>query len=241
MTPRNIICMKWGTKFGPHYVNRLFRMTQNHLSLPHRFICFTDDAEGIDEGVEIMPLPDVTFKKGPERGWNKLGVLTERLGDLEGQALFLDLDVLIIGSLDDFFTPEGEFFIIKDWDFNNYVGNSSVFRFDIGKHADVLQNFEENEHAIRKSFRNEQAYLSHAMLEKKILNYWDKSWCVSFKRHCLRPFPLNWFMEPKRPQDVKVLIFHGHPHPEEACKGYTAKLGWRRIKPTKWINDYWDV
>ena len=47
---KNVICIKWGTKFGPEYVNRLYKMVQKNLSLPHRFVCFTDSAEGLAEG-----------------------------------------------------------------------------------------------------------------------------------------------------------------------------------------------
>lgn len=237
----NIVCMKWGTKFGPQYVNRLYKMVEKNLTLKHRFICFTDDATGIDAGVEIMPLPQVIFEDGPERGWRKLGILSSSLGDLKGQALFLDLDILILRNIDDFFKVDGEFLIIKDWDFKNYIGNSSVFRFDIGKHADVLKYFEENRFQIRKQFRNEQAYLSYAMMKKGILKYWDKKWCVSFKRHCLKKFPINYFKAPELPKDAKILIFHGHPNPEEAFKGFTSKFGFRHVNPTLWLNDFWKV
>lgn len=237
----NIVCMKWGTKFGPQYVNRLYKMVEKNLTLKHRFICFTDDATGIDAGVEVMPLPQVIFEDGPERGWRKLGILSSSLGDLKGQALFLDLDILILRNIDDFFKVDGEFLIIKDWDFKNYVGNSSVFKFDIGKHADVLKYFEENRFQIRKQFRNEQAYLSYVMMKKGILKYWDKKWCVSFKRHCLKKFPINYFKAPELPKDAKILIFHGHPNPEEAFKGFTSKFGFRHVKPTLWLNDFWKV
>ena len=121
------------------------------------------------------------------------------------------------------------------------IGNSSVFRFDIGKHADVLKYFEENRFQIRKQFRNEQAYLSYAMMKKGILKYWDKKWCVSFKRHCLKKFPINYFKAPELPKDAKILIFHGHPNPEEAFKGFTSKFGFRHVKPTLWLNDFWKV
>ena len=35
---RHIICMKWGTKYGPEYVNRLRSMVRRHLKRPHRFV-----------------------------------------------------------------------------------------------------------------------------------------------------------------------------------------------------------
>lgn len=236
---RNVICMKWGNKFGAQYVNRLYKMVQTNLTLEHRFVCFTDDATGFDKGIEVFDIPKVIFKDGPERGWNKLAPLSKKLGDLEGIALFLDLDVLILNNIDDFFKKEGEFLIIKDWDFKNYVGNSSVFRFEIGTHSDILEYFEKHTDEIREKFRNEQAYLSWSMKEKGIIKYWDKNWCISFKRHCLRPFPLNYFLAPKLPEDAKILIFHGHPNPEEAFKGYTGKFGFRKVKPTLWMEKYW--
>ena len=30
---RNVICIKWGTKFGPEYVNKLYKMVEKNLSL----------------------------------------------------------------------------------------------------------------------------------------------------------------------------------------------------------------
>ena len=49
---RNVICIKWGNKFGADYVNRLYKMVEKNLTLEHRFVCFTDDSKGIVEGVE---------------------------------------------------------------------------------------------------------------------------------------------------------------------------------------------
>ncbi|MFI3301418.1 MAG: hypothetical protein R3Y28_08390 [Candidatus Gastranaerophilales bacterium] len=238
---KNIICMKWGDKFGAEYVNKLYNMVQNNLTIPHRFICFTDNSEGLHEGIEVRDLPGMDLdEKLPERGWRKLTVFQEQLADLKGQALFLDLDVVITDNIDKFFEVEGEFVIIKDWDFeNDIIGNSSVFRFDIGKYPDVLTNFIENGEDIRKTHRNEQAYLSHAIHQKGILKYWPAEWCVSFKRNCLQKFPLNFFLEPKLPANTKILIFHGRPTPEQAFKGYCGKMGMRYVKPTKWLSKYW--
>ena len=239
---KNIICMKWGDKFGPEYVNRLYAMVEKNLTIPHRFVCFTENAKGLNENIEVRPLPEMSLDKDlPERGWRKLTVFQEKLADLEGQALFIDVDVVIKGSIDAFFEEEGEFLIIKDWDFpKDIVGNSSVFRFDIGKYPDILTNFIENGEAVRTRHRNEQAYLSYAVHQKGILKYWPSSWCISFKRGCLRKFPMNFFLQPKFPQDAKIIIFHGRPTPSQALKGYWGKMGLRYVKPTKWIANYWE-
>ena len=76
---KNVICIKWGTKFGPEYVNKLYKMVQKNLSLPHRFVCFTDNAEGIVDGVEIRPLPELNDEGIPDRMWKKLTVFNKEL------------------------------------------------------------------------------------------------------------------------------------------------------------------
>ena len=162
---RNILCMKWGVKYGPEYVNRLYGMVHRNLQGPFRFICLTDKADGIRSEVECFPIPALALPAGiPERGWNKLTTFSADLCDkygLQGSVLFLDVDVVITGALDDFFTHPGSFLIIHDykrpW---RITGNSSVYRFEAGAHPDVLDYFRAHFAEIRQQFRNEQAYLS---------------------------------------------------------------------------------
>ena len=77
--------------------------------------------------------------------------------------------------------------------------------------------------------------------DKGILKYWDKGWCVSFKRKCLQPFPMNFFKMPKDPVDAKIIVFHGRPTPEQAYTGFCGKGGLRYVKPTLWLEKYWNV
>ena len=238
---KNVICIKWGDKFGPEYVNRLYHMVSKNLKIPHRFVCFTDNSESIDSNVEIRPLPEFDENRNiPDKGWRKLSLFGKELADLSGTTLFLDLDVVIRSDLAPFFEEEGEFLIVKDWDFpNDIIGNSSVFRFEVGVHSDILENFYKEGNTIRERYKNEQAFLSYEMHRKGILKYWNKDWCVSFKRSCLQPFPLNYFKEPKDPVNAKIIVFHGRPTPEQAYKGYAGKGGLRYVKPTKWLDKYW--
>lgn len=240
---KNVICIKWGNKFGAEYVNRLYKMVQKNLSIPHRFVCFTDNSEGLLEGIEVRELPP--YSDNPhigDKGWRKLSLFNEQLADLRGIALFLDLDIVIRQSLDPFFEVEGDFIICKDWDFpNDIIGNSSVFRFEVGKHPDVLENFYKLGNEIRNDYKNEQAFLSYEMHRKGILKYWDSAWCVSFKRSCLQPFPMNFFKMPNDPIEAKIIVFHGRPTPEQARAGYNGKGGLRYVKPTTWLDKYWEA
>ena len=80
---KNVICIKWGTKFSFEYVNRLYKMVEKNLTVPHRFVCFTDDSEGILEEIETRPLPELNDTGLPEKAWKKLGLFTNQLADLE--------------------------------------------------------------------------------------------------------------------------------------------------------------
>ena len=237
---KNIICMKWGEKFDAGYVNRLYEMVEKNITIPHRFVCFTDNPQGINPKIETFPIPPLKEDGIPDRMWKKLTVFNKELYDLKGTALFLELDIIIRQSLDPFFEEEGEFLIIKDWDFpDDIIGNSSVFRFEIGKHPEVLEHFYGLGTAIRKHFKNEQAFLTYEMFEKGVLKYWNSDWCVSFKRCCLYKFPVCYFKVARDPQEAKIVIFHGKPNPKQAYKGYFGKFGFRYIKPVKWLDKYW--
>ena len=102
---RYIICMKWGTKYGAEYVNRLYNMVNRHLTLPFQMVCLTDDSTGIDTNVKCYPIPELNLPSNiPERGWKKLTTFSPELYDLKGTALFLDIDIVIVDNIDCFFT-----------------------------------------------------------------------------------------------------------------------------------------
>lgn len=239
MVPVNVLCMKWGIKYSAEYVNRLHRAVARHLSLPHRFVCLTDDAAGLNPGIETFPIPDMPVDiRGPERGWTKILTFGESLYDLQGKCLFLDLDVVIVASIDEFFTLSGEVLIIKDWLKRDGTGNSSVYRFDVGKHSHVLQEFIQQWPSVKKRYRNEQEFISAVLLKENALTYWPEKWCKSFKRHCLHTFPISLFRAPVAPEPAKIIVFHGHPHPHEAIAGKTGKW-YRAVRPAPWIEQHW--
>jgi hypothetical protein len=181
-----------------------------------------------------MDLPE-----GKERGWRKLSTFTAPLADLQGPILFLDVDLLIVNSIDCFFDHLGTFCIIKDWAKPwRKTGNSSVYRFEANAHPDILAYFLGNIDRVKREVRNEQEYLTREMDKKGTLNYWPRDWCVSFKHSCLPTFPLNHFLVPKFPAYTKIIVFHGIPNPEEAMAGQ-GKNFYRQVKPTPWIADHW--
>ncbi len=74
-TTVNVVCMKWGTMYDGPYVNNLFSMVQRHLTIPHRFVCFTDNNSGFLSGIESFPLPAPDLMGGGHFGsWNKVAL-----------------------------------------------------------------------------------------------------------------------------------------------------------------------
>lgn len=232
--------MKWGTKYGPEYVNRLYAMVRRHLSGDFRFVCLTDRSDGVRAEVECLPIPDLKLPDGlPERGWKKLTTFEADLHGLRGTALFLDLDVVITDGIDGFFEQPGEFLIIHDWKRPwRVTGNSSVYRFRLGAHADVLAEFRATQAQARAAFRNEQAFLSDVLHRQGKLGYWPASWCCSYKYHCIPRWPLNYWREPTVPEGTRIVIFHGEVNPPDALEGRRNRA-LRFVRRAPWIAAYW--
>lgn len=255
--PVLILTMKWGTLYGPEYVNRLYAGVAQHLQRRFRFICFTDDGAGLHSDVEVYPLPQMQLPDSEEDlRWRKLLVFQRTLFDLAGTALFLDLDVVIVGSLDVFFERDGAFHIIRDdhlappkplrW-LNPVraqrvvrIGNSSVFRFEIGAHAEVLDDFiaDPQRHIDDQPNAREQEYLTEALHHKGELRYWPRGWCVAFKYHCVPGFPANLLAAPALPPGARIIIFAGGLKIPEAIAGNWSRW-YRRIRPSPWLAALW--
>jgi len=242
---RHVLCMKWGTKYGPDYANRLYAMVRRHLSGDFNFVCLTDDAQGIRPEVQCLPIPqlDVDVPAGePDRAWKKLTTFEHDLHGLKGTALFLDVDVVVVGSLDAFFELPGEFLIIHDyarpWRAERITGNSSVYRFELGAHSDVLAHFRANMDAVQSGFRNEQAFLSDYLHRQGKLAYWPDAWCPSFKYHGIPTWPTNYWREPFVPEGARIMVFHGECNPPDALAGRRNRA-FRFIRPARWVAAHW--
>ena len=253
--PVLVLCMKWGTAYGPEYVNRLRNGVARNLSYPHRFICFTDNASGIDQGVEIFPLPSLDLPpQNQDLRWRKLTLLGKDVFGLTGTALFLDLDLVIVDRLEVFFDLPEQFLIIRDMDlfrakplrkltpekdkFLNSIGNSSVFRMVMGAHYDILEEFVRDPSAALSSFKDEQQFLSYELNKRGLLHYWPKEWCVSFKNHCIPRYWKSYLQDPFIPNDAKIIVFAGNLKMQEVVEGGGSKW-YRRIGNINWLINQW--
>lgn len=254
-SPVLVLCMKWGKAYGPEYVNRLRNGVARNLSYPHRFICFTDDPTGIDSSTEIFPLPELGLPpEHKDLRWRKLALLGKDVFGLQGTALFLDLDLVVVDRLEPFFDQPGRFLIIRDMDlfrskplrkfnpkrekFLNMVGNSSVFRMEMGAHSDVLEEFVQDPMNAQRNFKISQQFMSDALSRRGLLEYWPAIWCVSFKNHCVPRYWRSYFEEPFIPKGASIVVFAGNLKMQDVVEGRGGKW-YRRIGNIDWLLGAW--
>lgn len=256
MEPVLILTMKWGVLYSARDVNRLAAQVRRHLARPHRFICFTDDAVGLDPQVEAFPLPELGLPAGQrDTRWRKLAIFRRDLAGLSGTALFLDLDLVVVDDLEGFFSIPGKFFIIRDDDlfrpkllrkvnavrdrFLHSVGNSSVFRFEIGQHAYILDAYLKDPLSASANYEISQQFQSAQLAANGNLHYWPRGWCVSFKNHCVPWFFRSYFRHPALPAGAKIVLFAGTPKMADVFEGKGHKW-YRRIGNIDWLREAWE-
>jgi len=239
------VCMNWGTKYGADYVNRLYAMIARNSRQPFRLVCYTDSTVGIRSEVECFDCPEVDIP-GPKRnaGWRKLSLWASEVPGLIGTALFLDLDIVITGPLDEFFTwhPDADFCVIHNWTHpDRRIGNTSVFRFTVGGHPEILDRLLTDHQTVLSRYPNSQTYVS-ACLEQS-MEFWPAEWCRSFKRHCVPRGIARWFRQPHLPAGARIIAFPGRPNPHEAARGIWPAPWYKRIykhiRPADWIQQDW--
>jgi len=139
---RVVLCMKWGTVFPADYVNVLFSAVSEHLSPGFRFICMTDDAMGLAPGIVTIPIPDIGLTSAQIAApgvWRKLALFHPAVANLSpgARALFIDLDMMIVGPLDPFFEAGSGIILLDtghDWRKRAPVQPSTgVFAFTLGE------------------------------------------------------------------------------------------------------------
>lgn len=244
---RIVLCMKWGKLYSADYVNVLYRAVCENLEPPFRFVCLTDDASGFYDGIEHFPIPEIGLSNQHWKhgAWPKLAVFSRDLYGLKGRALFIDMDTVICGPLDEMFYHSGRFIGIdtgENWK-NGGLDNppllgTGVFSFDLGAHADILAKFKTDCQKYVTRDILEQVFVQN---EIEGIDYWPFDWVPSFKYHLRHRYCLNLFISPKPPgSNARTLAFHGDPRPIDLIKskiwGVFPHLG---RGPVDWFAKYW--
>tara|TARA_R110000851_G_scaffold101671_1_gene217910 strand:+ start:376 stop:1341 length:966 start_codon:yes stop_codon:yes gene_type:complete len=232
---RYIVCLKHGTKYSAEYVNVLKRMVTRNMTLPFKFVCFTEDVNGLDSDIQTMPLP----QRHDIAGWWWKPYFFSTDLPLDGTILFMDLDVIVFENIDKLFTYEpGRFCIIRDFNRMNAKGwnrmNSSVFRLETGQHSHVYSNLIADPINIRKRLHGDQDWLFEQI--KSNFEFFPDEWLQSYKWEMRGKPPMTRdkngirnFMEPGEPNilpETSVAVFHGEPNPPQSVDLW-CKENWK--------------
>jgi hypothetical protein len=230
----NIVCLKWGKKYGPEYVNRLYRAVLRHTTQDLRFWCLTDDASGILPDITVLDLmaPDQL-----DSWWNKISLFSPDNGLPLGEQLFyIDLDTLIVANIDDLLnvTQVPEIVVLRDFyhGLAKTAGNvgSGLMSWRHGSYNHVWEGFQKDPGAAIRSVR---PHGDQAWIENQITAwyYWQDLWpnaVVSFKMHCQQGIPPG----------ACIICYHGEPGIIESVTYRGRQWKWD-LTPQPWVLDHW--
>ncbi len=221
-----IVTWKWNSSeyrvdFPASAVNTLKAMIDRNTTDNHRFICITDDSEGVE--CETYPLwDDLRSVKNVhwQGGGNpvcyvRLKAFSEWFREIAGDRfLSIDLDTVILGNIDYIFDRKEDFIINKGGSEKNDY-NGAMWMMDTGSRSHVYDRFtpEYAKQASGMYMGSDQAWIrwilgkNEATFSEGIYNY------QMIKR--------------KLPEDAKIVFFHGFAKP------------WNIRNKQKWIETHY--
>lgn len=226
---KQVICINWGTKYGAPFINRLYAMVARNITPPFTFTCFTDNRDDLRAEILCEDLPPLDIAKMPENTkgiWPKARLWGAKLGSLEGPVLFLDLDVVIVGSLDGFFEVGGPDDVVLARNQTTpleRLGQTSVFRFPVGKLEPLQHKFRADPQGVADEYEFEQRFVTrNAPGGAKLF---PRRYVLHFRQDCRWPFPLNYWLAPRLPADARVVLFPRGLLPQHAIDGRYGHKG----------------
>ena len=205
----NVVCIKTGDKFDDRYVPRLKSMVDRNLTIPHNFVCFTDD---IIDGIDCREV-----KSNYGGWWDKTSLFREDLG-IKDRMLYFDLDMLIVDNIDDIAKFDAPFTIIKQWKnlksrgrggitYSNYNSSCMVWK-TVGNRSIVWTELTDDK---KEYWRSDQDWVGRIIPEEAT-------------------FPSEWFRGFEQckagpPKNCKVVICNVHDN--------------HTIDHIPWVNEIW--
>lgn len=195
-----VVFVWWGNLYPVKYVENLRNSIKRNLSIPYKLYCITERND-VPDGVIKIPTPNKN--KG---WWQKVNLFHPELFDSSQRILYLDLDVIVVGSLDKIASVQEPFCMIENYGPNkrHAAHNSSVMVWTpTEKTHRIYTTFSLD---VMKELHGDQCYIWRVRGN----NIWNfpKSWIVSYKYSKLS----KWNHIGK---DTSVFVFHGNPKPAQ--------------------------
>ena len=217
-----VACVWTGEKYGFEYVIRLKDAVDANLDIDYEFLCFMDEANFVKYGdmLKGWGIQPAAKKLVYPHWWGKLEMFDYRNWEAADRILYLDLDVVVVGSLNDFFMADHHFTMIANFgvNFQHAKYNSSVMVWNgQGRAAKVYDNFVNNDPArIMKNLHGDQCFIWRSNIDD--IRTWPKGMCVSYKYDVRRKS-----LDPA----TRIVVFHGDPKPDVVKDAFVVE-NWLR-------------
>ena len=196
-------------------------MVQRHLTVPHRFVCFTDDSTGLNPNIETIGLPSNGSIKG---WWWKTYIFKHDHFNSGDVNLFFDLDIVIVNSIDKLVSDPSNFLGFEDpgkiYSRTSKL-NSSVMKWNAGMFSDIWDTYISNQQ-LAYGLHGDQDWIwkLHSQKIKFYPEHWIKSykWQVRTHSELQRFGSIQKFKDIKNPKlhpETSILVFHGTPNPHD--------------------------
>lgn len=198
----HVVAVRVGQKYSRDYLAILHDSVCRNLADEFTFWCLTDDPRPVHPDIGL-----ITADPSLPGWWAKVQLFSPEMPWEPGdRIIYLDLDVAIVGRLEDLAERKG---VIRDW--NRPGMNSSVMVWDHGEHRNAWASWMPE---FMEEYDGDQDYLMAMSADADPWHYFPRDWFVSYKK--LDSFP---------PVGTKAAIFHGRPKPDQ-CDGWVKDV-WR--------------
>lgn len=207
------------SQFAPEHTNILRRMVARNYPHPHEMVCITDQTEGFDPEIRLIPLWQdyrglgSPYGPGAPSCYPRLRAFSPEMADVIGpRFVSMDLDVIITGDLTSIWNREEDFLI---WGGKNRrtPWNGSMWMMTAGAREKVWTEFQRDpERAKRKAlgagfYGSDQAWMNYILGPNE--NHWDEDDGVySYRMHVKNNNGLL-------PPDARIVFTEGHYMPSD--------------------------
>lgn len=219
-------CVIHGTAYSWTYVERLYNMLCRNLTAQVNLHVFTEAQRPVPEPW-IKHSLEPWLVSGPRKSWwYKMQLFDPQ--QWSGPLLYFDLDTVIVNNIDWITHLDPKYFwAVRDfkylWRPHNYALNSSVMWWDTRCFHWVYEEFlRRDPHQIFRRFHGDQDFLN-ATIDQSQRRLFDHTRMISYRWQALDGgywFARKTHLQPgsgvQLTPQTSVLIFHGHPKPEQA-------------------------
>lgn len=216
MTLKVICVLRSGGIYDATWVARLKAGVERHLSVPHHFICFSDVP---------VPCARTPLKHNWPGWWSKMEIF-----QIDGPALYIDLDTAVTGSLDDIAeqAENWQFTVLRDFYREKGIGSGVMaWNVDLRRLYDEFRA-DADAHIARIRTRGDQHFIEERVRAGGIARWQDvlPGQIVSYKAHVRARENIHEIGDGSLPPDARLVCLHGQPKFIDMPAGDPVRAAW---------------